>query len=195
MIRIHRWFQIAICGLFILILPGISFAQSGCRLEFHELKPILHRFNPFFTDHSWDDEEKKESARLDEERLLVIRQKACRRHHILLSLHLEPSALEDDERFWITETLVLFKRVFFENTEYLVFKQDFEKEFIRAFLASEEGETFNFPVAERTFICNISKGDWGGKIKMEIVKLVFEKEVRYEGIPKEEDDGWFKAQP
>mgnify|MGYP001796555300 CR=1 FL=1 len=39
-----------------------------------QLVPIIDRYNPFFTDHTWDNRSKTETARLDQGRLLVIRQ-------------------------------------------------------------------------------------------------------------------------
>jgi hypothetical protein len=165
-------------------------AQEDCTMTEADLKPIVDRFNPFFTDHSWDPETQTETARLDPFRLLIIRQKACIRHHILFSLHIDPSVIQDNERFWITEALVMMKRVYFYDTEYILFKNQFENEFIRQFLSHGVNNSFNFPINERTFICKVETGDWGAKVKVESVRYIIKGTVKRPGIPRAQDDGW-----
>ena len=106
----------------------------------------------------------------------------------------KPDVIVNHDKFWITETIVMLKRVFFDNMEYASFKRDFEIEFIRAFQANGTDAVFNFPIGERTFICKVETGSWGAKIKLEIVKLVLREKIRHHGIDREEDDGWFKPE-
>lgn len=166
-------------------------AQSNCRMKRDEILPIIDRYNPFFTDHTWEDPSKTETARLDQYRLLIIRQKACLRHHVLFSMHIDPTVVQNNDRFWISEMLVMLKRVYFNTPSYLDYKQSFEKEFIRQFLANGLNKTFTFPVNDRTFICLIEHGDWGAKLRMESVKFILRENVKQPGISREEDDGWF----
>ena len=178
----------------LLMLPAIACAQgSGCRMKRSEIMPIIDRYNPFFTDHTWEDPSKTETARLDQFRLLVIRQKACLRHHILFSMHVDPSVVVNNDRFWITEMLVMLKRVYFNSPSYLDYKKSFEKEFIRQFLAHGLNKTFTFPINDRTFICLIEHGDWGAKLRMESVKFILRENVKQPGISREDDDGWFEG--
>lgn len=175
-------------------MPGTVHAQGNdCRMKRSEIVPIIGRFNPFVTDHSWDDRNKTEIARLDANRLLVIKQKACLRHHILFTLYLDPSAVGDDNKFWVTEVLVMMKKVYFDKMDYLSYKREFEVEFIKNFLSGGTNRMFNFPVNERTFICKIEKGSWGAKIKLEVVKLIIRENIKLPGISRQEDDGWFKG--
>lgn len=185
----HRLFLVVVFA-FLGSVQGLS---AQCHMGRHELVPIIDRYNPFFTDHTWDDKTKTETARLDPYRLLVIRQKACKRHHVLFSLHVDAIALDNTDRFWITEMLVMLKRVYFSDPTYLEYQERFEKEFIRQFLANGLNKTFTFPVDDRTFICLVERGDWGAKLRMESVKFVLRERVRQPGIAPEADDGWFKS--
>jgi hypothetical protein len=175
-----------------LVLP--AFAQDDdCRMQPEQIKPIIDRSNPFFTDHTWEDRNKTETARLDEARVLVIRQKACLRHHVLFSMHIDASAIEENDRFWISEMLVMLKRVYFNDPIYLEYKKDFEKEYIRQFLAAGLNRAFTFPINDRTFICKIERGDWGAKIRLESVKFLLRERVLQPGIARDKDDGWYKG--
>ena len=179
--------------LLLLLFAGRAFAQndSDCRMTNEQILPIIDRYNPFFTDHTWEDETKTETARLDPNRVVVIMQKACLRHHVLFAMHIDPAAIEDNDRFWISETLVMLKRVYFNDPVYAEYKKGFEKEYIRQFLAAGLNTTFNFPVNDRTFICRIDKGDWGAKVRLESVRLILKEHVLQPGISREKDDGWY----
>ncbi|MEM0997066.1 MAG: hypothetical protein AAGN35_08305 [Bacteroidota bacterium] len=188
------------CILFLLVscsVLGLSPAavaqRSDCRMKREDLRPIIDRYNPFFTDHTWENPSKTETARLDPMRLLIIQQKACLRHHILYVLHLDPSIIENNDRFWITEMLVMLKRVHFNDPRYVEYKKGFEKEYIRQFLANGLNSTFNFPLNDRTFICRVETGDWGAKVKLEAVRFVFRERIKQPGIAREKDDGWFQG--
>ncbi|HHG84514.1 MAG TPA: hypothetical protein ENJ82_07185 [Bacteroidetes bacterium] len=168
--------------------------RSNCHMTFKQMRPIIDRYNPFFTDHTWENAVKTETARMDPMRLLIIKQKACLRHHVLYTLHIDPSVIEDTDRFWITEILVLLKRVYFNDPIYIEYKKGFEKEYIRQFLAAGLNKTFTFPLNDRTFICRIERGDWGAKLRLEIVKFVFREKIKQAGIAREKDDGWFQGE-
>jgi len=183
------WLTLLFLGVF---GPTVQ-AQSNCRMTEDELIPIIDRYNPFFTDHTWENSTKTEVARLDPFRLLVIRQKACLRHHVLFSLHIDASAVVNSDRFWIRETLVMLKRVYFADATYLEYQQPFEKEFIRQFLAHGLNKTFTFPINDRTFICVIEHGNWGAKMKLESVKFILAENVKQPGIDRAKDDGWYEA--
>lgn len=177
----------------LLLICGTLPAQTSgdCRMSESQIRPVIDRYNPFFTDHTWEDETKTETARLDPSRVLIIKQKACLRHHILFAMHVEATEIEDNDRFWISEMLVMLKRVYFNDPNYLEYKKAFEKEYIRQFLAAGLNSTFTFPIDDRTFICRIDKGDWGAKIKLESVKFLLKEKVLQPGIAREKDDGWY----
>lgn len=179
--------------LMLLLAAGKLAAQSSgdCRMTAEQLVPIIDRYNPFFTDHTWEDETKTETARLDPGRVVIIKQKACLRHHVLFSMHVDASVVEDNDRFWISEMLVLLKRVYFNDPTYVEYKKQFEKEYIRQFLAAGLNSTFTFPIDDRTFICRIDKGDWGAKVRLESVKFILKEKVIQPGIAREKDDGWY----
>jgi hypothetical protein len=141
--------------------------------------------------HTWDNDEKTETARMDPARTIVIRQKACLRHHIFFSMHINPTEIELSDRFWISEVLVMLKRVYFNDLSYMEYKRDFEKEFIRQFLANGLNKTFNFIVNDRTFICEIDTGEGGAHLKLESVKFLLKEKIHRPGIAREMDDGWY----
>lgn len=171
--------------------PVVAQDDGDCRMTADQILPIIDRYNPFFTDHTWEDEEKTETARLDPNRVLVIKQKACLRHHVLFAMHIDPQAIEENDRFWISEMLMMLKRVYFNDAVYAEYKKGFEKEYIRQFLAAGLNTTFTFPVNDRTFICRIDKGDWGAKVRLESVRLILREHVLQPGIAREKDDGWY----
>ena len=159
-----------------------------------DLRPVIDRFNPFFVDHTWDSKDKLEVARLDDKRLITIRQKACLRHHILITMFIDKEEMHEDPRFWITEVLVMMKRIFFNDLEYMRYKRMFENEYIRVFLLNGTNVMFNFPLGERSFICKVETGDWGAKVRMEVVRFIIREKIRRPGIPRDQDDGWFKEE-
>jgi hypothetical protein len=178
--------------LLLLLGAGHLYAQEeDCRMTPDQLLPIIDRYNPFFTDHTWEDESKTETARFDPARVVVIKQKACLRHHVLFAMHIDASEIEDNDRFWISEMLVMLKRVYFNEPVYAEYKKAFEKEYIRQFLAAGLNTTFNFPINDRTFICRIDKGDWGAKVRLESVRFILKERVLQPGIAREKDDGWY----
>jgi hypothetical protein len=182
--------------LCLIWLGGVQLAaaqahESDCRMSEEDLRPIIDRYNPFFTDRTWESDTKTETARLDPARLIVIRQKACIRHHVLFTMHIDPSVVEDTDRFWITEMLLMLKRVYFTDPEYVEYKVKFEKEYIRQFLAAGLNTSFTFPVDDRTFICKVERGDWGAKVRVESVKFLLKEKVKQPGIAREKDDGWY----
>jgi hypothetical protein len=192
---IHLPRMIALLAFLLPICFGSQVAaqRSDCRIKFDDIHPIIDRYNPFFTDHTWENSSKTETARLDPMRLLIIQQKGCLRHHVLYVLHIDPSEVEDNDRFWITEMLVMLKRVHFNDPRYVEYKKGFEKEYIRQFLANGLNSTFNFPLNDRTFICRVEKGEWGAKVKLETVRFVFRENIKQPGIAREKDDGWFRG--
>lgn len=186
--------SILVIGIMVF-MASFQVVSAQCRMPEENLRPVISKFNPFFTDHVWEDDSKTETARMDPDRMLIIRQKSCLRHHVLFTLIIEKTAIEDNDRFWITEALVLLKRAYFDQNEYLEYKTDFEKAFVRQFQANGVNTNFTFPVNDRTFICRIENEEWGAKIKIESVKFVLNEKVRQPGIAREEDDGWFGGRP
>ena len=158
-----------------------------------DLVPIISRANPFFTDHAWDKASKTETARMDTKRLVVIKQKACIRHHMMFTMHIEASEVENNDRFWVSEMLVMVRRVFFDNPDFLEYKKPFEQTFIQQFQANGVGNMFNFPLGERTFICKISFGEWGAKVQLEMVKFIILENIKRPGIARSQDDAWYKG--
>lgn len=181
--------------LLLLLLPAYGWSQTNgdCTIDERLLGPVIRPDNPFFTDHTFDSDTKMETARLDEHHTLTISQSACIRHHMTLTLLLDPKAMTNsaEDTFWTMETLVMLKRVFFDNPEYLSYKKEFETHFVEQFIQYGTEREINFPVNERSFICNFLQGPWGGKIELQIIRFQITGQIKKPGIPREKDDGWF----
>ncbi|MEM6262436.1 MAG: hypothetical protein AAGI38_08010 [Bacteroidota bacterium] len=181
--------------LLLLCFGGsLLMAQSDCRLKPEDIQPVIAAFNPFFTDHHWNSRDKLERARLDEDRIVVIRQRGCIRHHITFTLILRDRAIRPGTDFWIKETLRMMYAIYFEDAQYGLFQDEWEKVFAEKFQQYGLGNQFNFPLGTRNFVCRaIYEPGKGGQVTVELVKYLFKETVKQPGIPPEQDDGWFRA--
>ena len=187
-------------GSFILYFLAILFlgqiqpaVAQDCKMDETKLEPVIDKYNPFFTDHTWENESKTETARLDPWRLVMIRQKGCIRHHILVTLMLDASQIESSDKFWVGEGVVLMKRIFFGDKDFPLYRRQFEEQFVKSYVEAGINEVFNFPIGERTFIGKVEVGEWGGKIRLEIVRFIISEKIRMPGIERGADDGWFRG--
>lgn len=177
-------------------LPQVMAQREDCRLKPESLKPIIARFNPYFSGHTWQADAQIEMARLSTNRLLVITQGGCKRHHITLNLIVDPEAVENSTSFWVEEVKELMHKVFWEQQVYRVFGAEFEKEFEKSFQANGLGNKFNFPVGTRNFICELFLDvKRGARIRIEMVSYIFKERVKRPARPKgqDNDDGWYQA--
>ncbi|MEO0468442.1 MAG: hypothetical protein AAF206_02385, partial [Bacteroidota bacterium] len=169
--------------------------DQDCRLDLDNLSPIIQRFNPYFSDHQWNAKSRIEMARLGEDRLMVITQDGCKRHHIRFTLIIDPGSVTDpfQPQFWEEETNSLLFKAYYGQKAYNRFGKEFENAFKRKFRSYGLNQSFNFPIGTRNFLCELLYDPQkGGKITIEIVSFIFRetiKEARI-GIPREKDDGW-----
>ncbi|MEL6592605.1 MAG: hypothetical protein AAFQ68_21080 [Bacteroidota bacterium] len=183
-------------GLLVLLCmtwEGILAQQEDCRLDLNNLKPLIERNNPFFSDHKWNSKSRIEMARIDNDRLLVITQDGCLRHHIRFGLLIDARAVRDEVDFWTEEAASMFHKVYFEQEAYYSFAEGFEKGFREKVDEFGVNQAFNFPVGGRTFICQVVNDPVrGARVTIEMVNFVFKESVqaRRSGIPDEQDDGW-----
>ena len=167
--------------------------ESDCRLELDQLEPIITRFNPYFSNHQWSLETRMELARMGNERLLMITQDGCKRHHTVFTLVMDQAVVEDGPEFWINETAILMRRAFYERSEYQEFGATFEDTFAEKFLMYGVGRRFNFPIGTRNFICEVSyRPGEGARLMVEMIEYIFKDEevMRQRTGPSEDDDGW-----
>jgi len=190
MFKSHLFLTLVICTI-----ASNAFSQStDCKMKFSELQPIIERHNPFFADHSWNNDIKLETAIPGPGKKLTIEQEACIRHHIYVKLSFESYLVaKADTVFWITETLNLMNKLFFNQPDYQSFRKEFEYQLMESVHEAGPYVTSSFPVVERTFIFNVDKGDWGAKINLEIVRYLFQDKIRKPGINPKDDDGYFIA--
>lgn len=182
--------------LFCLLFVGQALSAQDCRLNLDKLEPVILRFNPFFTRHQWDPLTHIESAYMDEDRILVISQRGCKRHFTNFSLVLSPDSYIDQPQFWIDEVQSMMRSVFFENDEYALFGEDFEQTFAQKIKIHGTNSEFNFPVRSLNFICEIELVPYRGAIiRIQMIRYLFKEKILLPGIPRKQDDGWFIAEP
>lgn len=134
-------------------------------------------------------------ARMDHNRLLVITQDGCKRHHIRFTLLLDPSIVRQETDFWVEEVGVMFYKVYFERPEADQLSQQFDRAFREKIEVYGLNRRFNFPLGTRTFICELLYDETkGARVSVEMVNFIFKEEVanRRKGIPSDQDDGWEK---
>lgn len=184
--------------LFISMFSSSLLAQSNkdCRLKSEELKPIIKAFNPYFANHKWLPATQLELARLGNDRLVLISQGGCKRHHTSFSLSIDPDAVEQNQAFWLKELRNLLDKIYHgQEEQYLEFRDAFLETFEEKFKESGIGRPFNFPIGTRNFICELMYSRVkGGKITVEMIAYIFEEKMQQGGKKKavfdENDDGW-----
>lgn len=164
-----------------------------CRMEKEALRPIISTMNPFFFNHTFDDNTKTEQALLTPGRYVTITQKACLRHHTKLRLSIAPKIVDpNDMNTYVTELFNLMNRLYFYEPDYYSYKIEFEDSVLKYFNKYRLESEFNFHIADYTFICSFEGGDWGVSINLEIIKLLHSEEIVKPGIKPYLDDGHFK---
>ena len=178
--------------LFLLLLsPLLLWGQDDCRIQKKDLKPVINTYNPFFTDHHWDDFKKWERAQLGPGRRLVISQTGCKRHHISILLLIKPEEVNPVTTFWIEETQALMYAIFFEDPAYALYRKDFDQAFADNIRIYGANRKFNFPLGSRNFVCEVvHEPGRGANLRIELVQYVFAEKIQQRGIPREKDDGW-----
>ncbi|WNJ15973.1 hypothetical protein [Pontibacter sp. G13] len=186
---LRYWLAIFTMGM---VSTAFLHAQD-CRLDPATLKPVIQRFNPFFSDHRWDGETQMELARMGKDRLLIITQDGCKRHHTTFSLIISPNQVESSADFWITEVESMMQKVYWQQLDYQQMQPDFERIFAQKFRAHGLNNQFNFPIGTRNFVCELGYDEHrGARIRLEMVSFLFKEKVleRDQGVPSEDDDGW-----
>ena len=167
--------------------------NDDCRLKLDELKPVIQRFNPFFSHHKWNLNKRLEMARMGAHRLLIISQSGCKRHHFNFNLLIDNDIVQQTDSFWINEVKSLMHKIYFEQSEYDLYRATFEETFEEKYRMYGLGGSFNFPLGTRNFICQLRYDEEkGGQVAIEMVQYLFKDkvEVKRKGIPAEKDDGW-----
>lgn len=169
--------------------------NSGeCRVKQADIKPLIEGYNPFFYDHRWNDTTKMERAMLSPGRRVTIEQKACIRHHYYITLDLSKEIIPADaEPFFVVELFNLMNRIYFNQIDYFSFKNEFEKTFIEQYEKAGNNLSFNFPLVDRTFICQIlHEPKQSASIQLEIVRYLLRENIKLPGVPPYMDDGHFQ---
>ncbi|MDX2248783.1 MAG: hypothetical protein SF052_18495 [Bacteroidia bacterium] len=179
--------------VFYLIASPIYSQPEDCRLKPEDMKPLIQRYNPFFSNHTWNAASQIEMARMGEDRLILITQEGCIRHHITFTLIIDPEVVKPNREFWMNEVRSFMHNVHWEQPEYSTFGADFETVFANRFSTHGLNDSFNFPIGSRNFICElIFDPEKGGKITIEMVNFIFKEKLDNKRLaaPSENDDGW-----
>lgn len=169
---------ICVVGLVMLSLD-VQGQGRDCRLDLDELSPIIRRYNPFFAQHTWDKQGQIEMARMGSHRLLMITQDGCIRHHFTFNLILDDEVCQPGLRFWIEEVRSFMHKTYWEQAEYDQFGTQFDTLFAQKLNMYGLGESFNFPIGTRNFICQVEyQPGKGGRVRVEMVVYLFKEQVR-----------------
>jgi len=172
--------------------PLIAQQQEDCRLKVEDLKPVIIRFNPYFTNHKWDADAQLEMAQMDEAHLLVIAQEGCKRHHIKFTMIIDPEVAQRGADYWLEEVKSMMQKIYWERTDYDPYRADFERVFEEKFKDYGLNSSFNFPLGSSNFICGIFyHPDRGGRISIEKVSFIFKEKMGATASEADRsDDGW-----
>ena len=185
--------SILLCLIMVSFFPLRSFAQEECRLKKENIKPLIERFNPYFSNHTYKASKYTELARMGKYRLLVVKQSGCKRHHINFNLLLDSDVVMDEPDFWIAEAKSMLHKVFHQDPNYKRLGPEFDRLFEEKFRMYGLGRKFNFPIGTRNFICQIiNDPENGGQIAIEMVSYIFKErvDVKRKGVSLKDDDGW-----
>lgn len=179
--------------VFFNLIGANSLSAQDCRLDFEALPSVISRFNPFFYEHTWDNKNKKETAYLDKNRFIAIEQDGCERHHIRLTMIIAPKGFSKiTYDFWIGEVNQMLQKIFYKNPYYYSFSDEFSMLFAQYLYQNGYGKLFKFNIREISFRCELSNGDWGAKVELEIIRYLYNKKIIKPGRPRNKDDGWLK---
>lgn len=174
-----------------IVQPEAAAPQHDCRMDAAALRPVVAYGNPFATRHTWDDALKHETLQLDSNRLVVIEQRACLRHHIDLTLVVAPPAARINEpEFFLDELLQCLDKVFYNDPDYYHYRTDMRTQLTDLYRRLGPRGRINFPVADRTFIAAFEQGGAGAVARLEIVTLLHTHQIKLPGIAEKDDDGW-----
>lgn len=165
--------------LIVLLLPFGLYAQADCRVRLEDLRPLILG-NPRFSNYSWKETLKIETARLDPYRTLLIAQDGCVRKQTTFTLTLQqPAIVSLDGWFWLRQSQEMFEAVYPNRVVYNSFKTEFERAFAAKFAEVGFNKNFNFPVMTRNFICEVIYNPPSeARIWIQMVEYVFREQVK-----------------
>lgn len=169
--------------------------EENCKVDASYMKPIIQRFNPFFIEHHYDDETKNETAKLSEGKIVIIDQRACKRHHIAIQYIISPDELKvnySNYKVLVKEWFSILNKLFYGDYDHLKFKTELERIISQKIDEMVIGRAFTFPIDDRTYIAQMDFGDWGSKLQLEIVKYIYTQSIAKPGVPEYTDDGYFQ---
>ena len=189
------------------LLPLRALAQGGgqlifnhdesgeCRVKPEDIRPIIDRMNPFFYNHTWDDKTKTETAQLSPGRTVTITQRACLRHHYTIELDIDPQLVPAEHQpFYVVEMFNLLNRLFFNQSDYFSFKNEFERTFIEYYERNGDNVGFSFPLVDRTYLVYLShERGKETKLQLEFVRFLLRENIKLPGVEAYRDDGHFVA--
>lgn len=177
----------------LLVLPARA-QEEDCRIRPEDFKPLIARFNPFFTDHEWQPTARLEIARMAGGRLLLINQEGCTRYFVTFTVVLDPREVQSSPVFWANEFKTLLYKVFYQNPDYDLFRTEYERQIDEKLSQTGFNQPFNFPIGSRNFIGEVQwSPDKRPAVVLKMVEYIFKEKVmqpRRETGP-DTDDGWF----
>lgn len=167
-----------------------------CRVKLETLKPIISFNNPFFYNHSFDQQSLIEIANLSPERLVTIEQFGCLRHHAQISLKFSKEiAYTENLNFYANELFMLLDRIHYADPYYPNYREDLENSLAKQIQSKGINNKITIPLLEFNYVLYIESSKASMNIIIEIVRYVHEQNVNLPGIKDYLDDGYFKELP
>ncbi len=180
-------------SLLLSLLSSPAFAQEDCRIKPEDFQPIIARFNPYFTDHEWNQKTRMELARLADNRLLIISQEGCVRHYTTITLVLPAEEVKPSAVFWTEEFKALLYKIYYGQEVYQEFRAEFDRQIDEKVPLYGFNQQFNFPIGTRNFVGEVSwMPDKQPTLTLKMIEYVFKERLATPLAPtgSPDDDGW-----
>ncbi|MDX2283086.1 MAG: hypothetical protein NW241_02950 [Bacteroidia bacterium] len=181
--------------IWLMLAPAAALSQPGeCRIRAEDLQPVIRRFNPYFSSHTWDSAAHLEVAPMGPGMTLSIAQHGCTRHHTIFTLLLEPALVTPADSFWVRQFHRILRRALWQHPEYPAFQHEVESLIADRFPLAGVNTSFNFPAGILNFICEVRyEPQRPASVRIEMIRFLFREKIEAQplpGIPDAQDDGW-----
>jgi hypothetical protein len=166
---------------------------SNCRIQPAEMKPLLSPWNPYVSRYAWNQENRVEKAWISSKEELVIAQRGCLRHHILLDLSIyDPDSSQRTLSYFLNKAIQILQIAFYQDVEYYLLREQLHQQLLRKLKAFGLNEIIEIDLADYTILCLFrDKGSYAS-VKIELIKFLHKEKILLPGVKEYEDDGWFQ---
>lgn len=178
-------------GVRFLSQNEVTTGGVNCRIQPTDMKPLLQPWNPYLVTYQWDPSQLIERAWISSKEELIIAQRGCLRHHILLDLTIyDSNSSERTLSYFLKKAIQMLQIVFYQNHEYDLIRESLHFQILRKLKAFGLNEMIEIDLADHTILCLFQEKGAYASIRMEFIKFVHKEKILLPGIKEYEDDGW-----